>query len=415
MSIHNTALFDSLLAHEVQDATWRPQRTRPIVLERGKGSHLQDVEGKTYLDLVAGFGALPLGHQHPSLVAALSNISQLGLLHQGLGDVHPHISKLRLLEKMHSLLPVRLTRTALAVTGAQAVETAIKSALLRTGGKTIIAFKRAYHGLDFGALETTSRDFFRIPFQKWLNHERVRHLEFASDLNFIEKEAKSLGSSLAGILVEPIQGRGGFHVASIEWLQGLAAIAKRCGVPLILDEVMTGLGRCGRITFADVVDADIICLGKALGGGMPISACVGTEDVMSFWPVNTSEAIHTGTFFGHPLSCEVAYRTLSVIEEESLAQKTQRVGDEWMRKAYKRLSSSAWIKDIRGSGLMIGVEFCAPGLGARAMEDLQGHGIISIPCGESAEALGLTPALNIEEIELERALDALKIVIEKWT
>jgi 4-aminobutyrate aminotransferase/(S)-3-amino-2-methylpropionate transaminase len=187
----------------------------------------------------------------------------------------------------------------------------------------------------------------------------------------------------------------------------LRRISERFGALLIFDEIFTGLGRTGRLTFAEEVPCDLLCLGKALGGGLPLSACVGTERSMLAWPESSGEALHTGTFFGHALACEVAADTLRDIVDHGLPKRADELGT-WCRSwLQSRLAHHPGVKEIRGIGLMLAIDFKVPGLGATLMDRLRGMGVISLASGSQGESLSLTPPLNIPKELLEEALQRI--------
>lgn len=394
-------LFSELSRYECQDSTFH-RMAHPVVVDRALESMIWDVDGNEYIDWCAGFGALPLGHNDPVIMAAVRErlAGERPAIIHGLGDVFPAVDKIKLLEAIHQVVPRRYTKTALAVTGAQAVELAMKTAILATSGSGFIAFSSAYHGLDFGALGVTGMTLFKEPFGRWGINPAVSHLAFGASMETIANEIDAQmrsGIKTAGIIVEPIQGRGGIRIAPDGWLVEIAALCKAKGIVFILDEVFSGLGRTGRWTAAEVVPADLICLGKTLGGGMPLSACVGTDEAMGAWPVSQGEALHTGTFFGHPLSCYFAHHTLSEMVERQVVQKVQAKGERLQAWLSERLAGSIKCKEIRGMGLMVAVEGRSPGDGVKLMEALQLDGVLAIPAGVHGECLSLTPALNISD------------------
>ncbi len=382
----------------------------PLVIERGRGSIVYDTEGRSYIDLCAGFGALPLGHAHPSMLNILKVDDEIPRIIHGLGDVCPSRDKIEFLTTLRQLLPEHLTLTSLALSGSQAVETALKTAMLATGSYGFVALHGAYHGVDFGALPLTARAEFRKPFFPWINQASVKHLPINGDLAAFEKAIEVLKKSahgFAGIIVEPIQGRGGMVAADSDWLASLADLSHRNGGLLILDEVFTGLGRIGSMSTAFEVHADMITLGKALGGGFPLSACVGTEACMRAWPINQGEAIHTGTFFGHPLSCRVGRATLEEIKAQDLPRQALASGRHAIQFLTENLGQIPGIKDIRGQGLFLAIEFHAAGQGAAFMTKLMAEGILAIPCGDHGEGISFTPALNIDQDLWQQALNKI--------
>ncbi len=408
MTSQNDILLKRLKAVECRDSTYAA-KDPSLVMATGKGSLVYDVDGNEFIDLCAGFGALALGH-HPEAQNEIYR-SRLGTgpapVNHAMGDVYPSVAKVELIEALAALLPKELSRIALALTGAQAVELAVKTAILATKRSGFIAFQGGYHGLDLGILPLTSRADFRAPFENYASLDVVEILPFHASPAELAGAAARLtekGLGLAGILVEPVQGRAGIRPAGASWLKTLRAFADEQKALLIYDEVFTGLGRAGKITQAAEVPADLVCFGKALGGGFPLSACAGTRAAMDAWPESPGEALHTGTFFGHPFSCEIAKATLAELVRENLAARSLELGAQarsWLQTA---LSKHPNVKDVRGEGLMLGIEFHESGTGARLMDQLRGQGVIALCAGEKGEVLSITPALNISWELLVQAL-----------
>lgn len=417
MVFNNQSVFGHLLHHEGANATYRP-RANPVVFERGLGSELWDVEGNRYIDLCAGFGALPFGHAPPFLDEVLRQVSTTPrgapapLLTHGYSDVYASKAKVDLLRALKPTLPDHLRdgRVMLALGGAQAVEMALKTAMLATKGDTFIAFDGAYHGQDLGVLPVTSREDFRAPFHPWLAGAHVLRLTFGCDptsLDVAWGQIKSSGRRLAGLITEPVQGRRGSFLPPPGWLERMRHWCTEHQCPLIFDEVFTGFGRCGRPFWASEVPADIVCLGKALGGGFPLSAIAGTETIMRAWPECSDESIHTGTFFGHPLSCLVAQRTLEEIARVNLVRVSLTTGHWLAEEMRRRFHGHPAVRETRGVGLMRAIDLGTPGAGAKLMDDLRSRGVIAICAGERGECLALTPALNIKPTILTEALDVI--------
>lgn len=407
----NEILFNNLTRLECPDSTYRPA-ANPIVLARAKGSLIYDADGKEYIDLCAGFGVLSFGHNPDYVldILSLDKDSVPAVMH-GLGDVYPSVDKVEFLTELFSVLPSHLRKAALALTGAQAVELALKTAMMATGRSRFLTFSGGYHGLDLGVLPVTTRDDFRAPFDGYLRPDVSGTLPFGCPPEEIERifeNSRKQSVEFAAAIVEPVQGRAGIRIAGTEWFRSLREICTRFGVLLIFDEVFTGFGRTGRISFSEVVEADLVCFGKAVGGGFPVSVCVGTGPVMNAWPECSSEALHTGTFFGHPLSCRVGAQTIRAIKSANLAATAVETGAALLLLLKKQLSTDLNVKNIRGEGLMVGVEFHIDGFAARMMEELRSLGVIAIPSGERGHVLSITPALNIEFTLLERAVSLIK-------
>lgn len=385
--------------------------TPPIFWERASGANVWDVDGNRYVDLGAGFGVANAGHAHPRVVAALREQSER-LLH-AMGDLHPAAVKVELLERLAALFPGGApARTTLGTSGSDAVEIALATALLATGRAGVVAFEGAYHGLSFGALDATARAAFRDPFSARLPHATV----FArfGDADDVLRAAAEARVPIGAVLVEPIQGRGGERIPPDGFLRSLRALCDREGWLLIADEVYTGFGRTGR-WFAcehEGVVPDLLCVGKGLASGLPISACIGRAAVMDAWPASTGEALRTQTFLGHPPGCAAALASIAVLEEEKLVERAADLGGAALDHLRERLAGHARVTDVRGRGLLLAIE-CATGeaaLGActRALE----RGVIAVPSGERGEVIAVTPPLSIDRELLWIGLDVLADAIE---
>ncbi len=378
----------------------------PIVYERGVGANVFDVDGNRYVDLVAGFGALLLGHVPPDVAPALD--AQGRRLWLALGDVYASDAKVALCERLARAYPAPGARVMLGASGADAVTAALKTAVLATGRPGVVAFHGAYHGLSHGPLAACGlRPSFREPFAAQLS----AHVTFAP----YPRGEESLGASLlavnaalargdvGAVLVEPVLGRGGCIVPPPAFLPALRSACDRAGALLVCDEIWTGLGRSGA-WLASVeagVVPDLICLGKGLGAGLPISACVGSERSMAPWGAHGGTTIHTATHFGAPLGCAAALATLEALERRGLPGRAADVGARWMSRLRERTAGRG-VVDVRGRGLMIGVEL--EGGGARALATsrrLLDRGWIVLTGGVHGEALTLTPPLDIDEALLD--------------
>ena len=452
------------------DGSW------PIVWERARGVHVWDADGGKYLDLTAAFGVAAAGHANPRVVRAGQR--QMAKLLHAMGDVHPHALKAKLARELSALTferwfkvqgsrfkiqssPSRAPRathhgkTIFCNSGFEAVEAALKTAVLATGRRGVIAFEGAYHGLGYGALNATHREHFRAPFRSQLG-------EFGHFASFPTSAAQGDSQSaiansqgpvsdsqlptghqlsaigyrrcttehvevqlrrifrrekIGAILVEPIQARGGIHIPPPDFLPMLRGVCDEHGALLILDEIYTGFGRTGAWFACEHsgVVPDVICLGKALTGGFPLSACVGRADMMdAAWPLSTGEAIHTSTFLGHPVGCAMALANLAEIRRLKLVERTARLG-EWLAEELFRVQSSKFKVGCRsvGVGLMAGVELVrADGSPATAeslgiIKRLLHRGFIFLPEGEHANVIGFTPPLTISQRDLRRAVAAL--------
>lgn len=393
----------------------------PVFWRRAEGATVEDVDGNVFLDLTAAFGVSLAGHGHPAVVEAIR--TQATVLVHGMGDVHPPIGKVELLERLSALAPWKEARSALASSGSEAVEIALKTALLATGRSAIVAFEGAYHGLTVGALAVTSREDFRAPFAERL-FPTVRFVPFPDHVSHGDSagprslealdralsELASKGTPAGCVILEPIQGRAGVRVPPTGFLAEVAGQTRRAGALLVLDEVLTGLGRTGDL-FAfehDGTAPDLLCLGKGLGGGLPLSACVGPREVMDAWPASKGEALHTSTFLGHPLACAAALALLDVIRTERLVERARDEGAWLLDHLEQTLGGIPGVRDVRGRGLLVGIELDWAGAGVAAATRALRAGLLVLAAGERSHVVELAPPLTIDRGQLEWASDALR-------
>ncbi|RZA18088.1 MAG: aspartate aminotransferase family protein [Proteobacteria bacterium] len=408
----NQELMHSLQKWECRDSTYQAA-TPPLVFQKAKGSRIWDAEGRSYIDLCGGFGVTALGHNNPVQKAVFEqSFHEDSAIIHGMGDVYPSVDKIELLAYLGSILPAHLSKGALALSGGQAVEIAVKTAQIATRRSGFITFEDSYHGLDLGILPLTSRKDFKENFLQWMPSHLVSEVPYACSMDVLEAAIVSqmkAGFGTAAVIVEAVQGRAGIRVAPGGWLSMLREVCDRHGVLLIFDEIFTGLGRIGSLSSSFDVQADLVCLGKALGGGLPLSVCFGRREVMDAWPQNQGEALHTGTFFGHPLSCRLGLATLKTIVEEKLCERSLSFGQQIMDDLDAELGGLSRVKSVRGQGLMIGIELDEKGLGAVLMDKLRALGVIALASGTFGEGISLTPALNMP---LDDWREALPVIVQ---
>ncbi len=387
----------------------------PIVLGSGEGSNVVDVDGNVYVDLAAGFGALLLGHRAGRVARALE--MEASRLWMALGDLYPSDAKIGLVEKLASLYPAGGARVLLGQSGSDAITAALKTAKLATGKPGVIAFHGAYHGLGYGPLAVCGlRASWREAFADQLNP----HATFIAYPASAEEAARSLEAAAAAlakgdvgaVLVEPILGRGGCVVPPASFLSELRALARSHGTLFIADEIWTGLGRSGHLlaTQGAGVVPDLVCIGKGLGGGLPISACLGDGAVMAAWDRSgADEVVHTATFHGAPLACATAIATLDAVRSLKLDQRSAEVGARAKRELSQMLADVPGVS-IRGDGLMIGIALGSGAVALALQRSLLEIGYIVTTGGLAGEVLIITPALNVSErllFEFGRAIRAL--------
>ena len=441
--------------HESRNVLFiEPDGSWPIVWERARGVHVWDADGKKYLDLTAAFGVAAAGHANPSVVRAGQR--QMGKLLHAMGDVHPHALKAQLARELSRLTFerwVKKNRTSdighrksakviFSNSGFEAVESALKTALLATGKRGVIAFEGGYHGLGYGALNATHRQHFRGPFKSQLrefgsfvpfptsSEGRVPRVpknkegdSQRSSLREIEPRLRQLfrREKIGAILVEPVQARGGINVPPPQFLPLLRKLCDQHGALLILDEIYTGFGRTGQWFACEHSGTvpDLICLGKALTGGFPLSACVGRADLMdTAWPASTGEAIHTSTFLGHPVGCAMALAQISEIRRLKLCEWSATLGQFLLAELQKlEVSGFRFQVSARGLGLMAGLELTLPNgkpattEALAAIKKLLQRGYIFLPEGEHGNVISYTPPLTITRAQLTEAVTELKNVL----
>lgn len=385
----------------------------PIVWARARDCNVMDVDGNRYVDLTAGFGVAAVGHAHPEVVEAVQR--QSARLMHALGDAHPSDVKVELLEALQAHAPFTPSRVMLGLNGSDAVEAALKTAMLATGKPGVIAFTGGYHGLSHGPLAACGyRDAFRTPFSAQLNP----HVAFApypsSDaspddaVNEVERVWRST-STVGAVLVEPMLGRGGVRAAPEGFLAALQRWCRERALLLIVDEIFTGLGRCGRRWLCDTEDVqpDLLCTGKALGGGMPVSACLGRSEVMQAWGEPAGEALHTATFLGHPVGCAAALATLRIVERDGLARRARELGEAWCHSLQRAVAGRPLAHEVRGRGLMIGVQLDAGARTLAVVRHLLERGYLTLPAGPDGSVLSLTPPLTCSPTLMEGFNEAL--------
>ena len=372
----------------------------------GQGSIIEDIMGRKFIDCLGGFGVYNMGIRHPKIVAAVkAQLERMPLSSQELLD------PLRgfLAELLGELAPGDLQECFFISNGTDAVEGALKLARLYTKKTGFISTTGAFHGKSMGSLSVMGRAVYRKPFQPLLSD--VYFVDYG-DIKDLERELKKLldlGEDIAAIILEPVQGEAGAVVPPDDYLPRVRQLCDEYGVLLILDEVQTGMGRTGKVFACEHwnVVPDILCLGKALGGGvMPLSAFMSTPKI---WKVlEDNPFLHSSTFGGNPLACAAGIAAINVMLEEDLAQQAAEKG----RYLMKRLGSLQALypdilKQVRGKGLLIGLEFTDRFIGYRVAAALFKRGVLVAGTLLSARTIRIEPALNISYELLDQMLDKL--------
>ncbi len=404
-------------------------RIFPLVVERGEGAYLYDVNGRRYLDFTSGIGVTNTGHAHPRVVRAVQE--QAAKLLHGQVNIVRHLPILQLAEKLRAIVPSPLDRFFFSNSGAEAVEASIKLARHATGRPNIIAFQGSFHGRTVATMSlTSSKTVYRVGYQPLMagvffapypyayryGWDEATTVDFClRELEFILK-TQTAPEETAAFLVEPVLGEGGYVPAPPAFLQGLREIADHYGILLIIDEVQTGFGRTGRwfaLEHSGVVP-DIMVMAKGIASGLPLSGIAARADLMERWKVGT----HGGTYGGNAVACAAAVATIDVIREEGLIENAQARGAQLMAGLRRLQAEFPIIGDVRGLGLMIGVEFTHPdGTPAADVAKAVTHacfkrGLLLLTCGPWSNTVRWIPPLVVTEAQVEEALrifaDALK-------
>lgn len=362
---------------------------RDIALVRGEGARVWDADGREYIDCTSGHGVANLGHAHPGVAAALAAQARtLGTCPEAFYNDR----RAEALERLVRVLPPELDRVFFCNSGAEAVEGALKFARAATGRAGFVAAVRGFHGRTFGALSATWKAEYRQPFVPLVPD--VSHVRFDD----VDAADAAIDDRTAAVIVEIVQGEGGVRPGSAEYFRALRQMCAQRGALLIVDEVQTGFGRTGRWFAIEHVGVtpDIVCLGKAIAGGMPMGAIAIGPRVGPVAPGS-----HGSTFGGNPLACAAAVAALDAYESDGLIERSARLG-EHLRRRLDELHSGA-VRDVRSLGLMAGIELrtrVAPILRA-----LERRGVLALAAGPSV--LRLLPPLVISRQQIDTALDAV--------
>ena len=362
---------------------------RGISLVRGEGCYLWDSQGRRYLDLMTNYGVNLLGHEHPAVTQAiLKQAASLTNAHQSFGSP----ARDDFIEALAALLPPQLTRISFGNSGAEAVEAAMKYARVGTGRIGIVATHRAYHGRTFGALAATADAKYREPYAPML--DGVRHVPF-DNLDALEQ---ALDDSIAGVIIEPIQGEGGVRVPSDGYLQGIRERCDARGALLIGDEIQTGFRTGAPLAFSrEGIVPDIVCLSKSIANGLPLGVTVTTEAVSERVPKGS----HGSTFAGNPLVCAAGAATLRILADDALHARARQAGERFQQRLRElRLPN---VREVRGRGLMLAVELKKPA--TPVIKAMQDRGVLVLPGGGTI--IRFLPSLLIDDSQLEEGIRVL--------
>ena len=373
---------------------------------KAEGWIITDSDGRKFIDCLGGYGMFCLGHRHPKVVeavkGALDSIPMCGeiLFNRPMAD---------LAERLAEITPGNLQYSFFVNSGTEAVEGALKIARLATGRKKYIAAKNAFHGKTYGSLTATGRDLFRKPFEPLL--QNFTHVEFGN----IEALEAAIDTETAAFILEPIQGEGGIIVPPDGYLAAVRALCDKYGVLMIADEVQTGIGRTGKWFGVDHegVTPDIMALAKALGGGiMPIGSFTATPEVWA--GLIESPFLHTSTFGGNQMACVAGLATLKVIEEEDLLNRGALAG-AYLKKGLEEVQKDypLVIKDVRGRGMMIGIELTKEGAGGMLMSLMIDSNILVAYTLNNPKVIRMEPSLTMPIEVIDQVLTAFRNAIQQ--
>lgn len=366
--------------------------SRDITLVKGSGATVWDDSGKQYIDCTAGVGVANIGHCHPELVDAIH--TQAGTI-MAVANAFANDVRVRCMEKLISISPSGLDRVFLCNSGTESMEAAIKFARQSTGRKSVVSTMRGFHGRSLGALSATHRKEYQEPFAPLVPGF------VAVPFNRAEAMEKAVDTDTAAVIIELIQGEGGVRPADAEYVSAVERICHDSGALLVIDEIQTGFCRTGKMFACEYFDLkpDILCLAKAMAGGVPMGAILVNHKIQ------TVTGTHGSTFGGNPLASAACLAAIDIMEKESLAQRAAELGDALVSRLKEQ--NLPLIREIRYKGLMIGIELrqkVTP-----VLRELQQNGILALPAGQTV--LRLLPPLVISHQQLDSVLDGVISVL----
>ncbi len=368
----------------------------PVTVEKGKGSHVWDIDGKEYIDCMGGYGVALVGHQNERVNNAIKEqVDKIITVHSSLYNK----TREEFLKTLIGLAPKNLTQVHLNNSGAEAVEAAMKFARKFTGKKGMVAMKGSYHGKSFGALSLTFNPKYKKAFAPL-----VEKVSFAS-YGDIESLRSVIDDDTAFVILEPIQGESGIVVAPDGFLQEVRKLCDEKGILLIFDEIQAGLGRTGRLWACDHWNTtpDIMCLAKGIAGGVPMGATLVRPDILAA----ISKGEHSSTFGGNPLSCAAGIAALKALTEDGLIENSEKMGKIFREGLEKLKENHPIIREVRGKGLMIGVELKFEV--RDVLMNLIKEGVLMLYSGRNI--LRILPPLVITEEDITKVLQSLDSVL----
>ena len=376
-----------------------------IEIARAHGCVIVDTSGREYLDLLSGIGVASIGHAHPEVVQAIKDQADL-YLHAMVYGEYIQEPQVRLAERLAEIVPHPLSVSYFTNSGAEAIEGAMKTARKYTGRSHFVSFLGGFHGDTFGALSIGGNPLYRAPFEPLL--PTVTFLPFGDF-----QALGTIDTTVAAVIIEPIQGEGGVRIPNSGYLARLRQRCDEVGALLIFDEVITGLGRTGRM-FACAhwsVTPDILVLAKALGGGMPLGAFVSTDEIMETLSTDPPLA-HVTTFGGHPVSCAAGLASLNVILREQLPHQAQAKGEEFLQQL-RPLVGTGGFTGVRGRGLLIGMDFASPEACKHFVQHCFAAGVILGWTLHTDTVVRLAPPLIISSADITHAISIMREALAK--
>jgi acetylornithine/succinyldiaminopimelate/putrescine aminotransferase len=374
-----------------------------IEVERTHGCVVVDKGGKAYLDFLAGIGVASLGHTHPAVVSAVTQQAQ-HYLHAMVYGEYIQESQVGLARRLAEVAPQPLSVTYFTNSGTEAVEGALKTARKYTGRSHFVSFIDGFHGDTFGSLSVGGNSLYRTPFEPLL--PSVTFLPF-NDLDALAR----IDETVAAVIIEPVQGEGGVRIPDQAFLPALRQRCSQVGAMLIFDEVITGLGRTGKLFACEHwnVAPDILVLAKALGGGMPLGAFISTPEIMASLSTDPPLA-HVTTFGGHPVCCAAGLASLEVILRENLPRQAQEKGNALLGKLQKLIGTGGFVS-VRGRGLLIGMDFVTPEATKRFVRSCFTDGLVLGWTLHRDTVVRLAPPLIISTAEVEQAVTIMQAAL----
>jgi 4-aminobutyrate aminotransferase / (S)-3-amino-2-methylpropionate transaminase / 5-aminovalerate transaminase len=392
--------------------------TWPIVIERGDGVRLTDVDGNTYIDFTGGVGCLNVGHSHPRVVEAAQE--QLERFSHTDFTIVPYEVYVRLAERLCELAPIENAKTAFFNAGTEAVENAIKFARSYTKRPAVIAFEGGFHGRTLLSLSLTSKvhpykaglgpfapEVYRVPFPNEYRGPRAEDALAALERTLTTQVA---AETVAAIVIEPVQGEGGFLVSPREYLEGVRRLCDEHGIVMVVDEVQTGFARTGRLFAIEHygIEPDLITIAKSVAMGLPLSGVIGKQEIMDAPP----DSSIGGTYVGNPVAQAAALAVLDVIGEEDLCARASVLGEQIRERMLAWQERFSQVGDVRGLGAMVAIELVedpksktpAPALASAVTDEAVKRGLLLLKSGIYSNCIRVLTPLTLSDSELEEAL-----------